>query len=90
MDDHMDQMFRIGSNNPAITVPAVQIYDQSRRQREPQEGEEIDVSDPAGDQTKVVQSQDFKYNVGWRKVVRNFSPSYHTLKLPAFPLMTVS
>jgi hypothetical protein len=86
MDDHMDQMFRIGSNNPAITVPAVQIYDQSRRQCKPQKGEEVDVSDPAGDQTEVAQSQDFvsghsptKYDVGWRRVVRNFSPSYDTL-----------
>jgi hypothetical protein len=32
MDDEMDQMLRIGSNNPAITVPSSQIYEQSRRQ----------------------------------------------------------
>jgi hypothetical protein len=88
--DHMDQMFRIGSNNPAITVPAVQIYDQSRRQRKPQNGEGVDVSDPAGDQAKVAQDKDFvsgqrltKYDVGWRRMVRNFSPSYRTLYLPA-------
>jgi hypothetical protein len=83
MDDHMDQMFRIGSNNPAITVPAAQIYDQSRRQRRPQKEEEIELSDPAGDQVKVAECRDFvssqrlpKYDRGWRRVVRNFSPSY--------------
>ena len=87
----MDQMFRIGSNNPAITVPAVQTYDQSRRQRKPQNGEEVVVSGPAGDQTQVAQIQDFvsnrrltKYDVGWRRVVRNFSPSYGALTLPVF------
>jgi hypothetical protein len=86
----MDQMLRIGSNNPAITVPSSQIYEQSRRQSNPQEGEGVDVSDPAGDQTKGAQNQDLdsiqrvtKYDVGWRRVVRNFSPSYDALSLPA-------
>jgi hypothetical protein len=93
----MDQMFRIGSNNPAITVPAVQAYEQSHRQRKPQKGEGVQVSGPAGDQTEAAPSQDLvssqrltKYDVGWRRVVRNFSPSYDALPLPAFPLMTVS
>lgn len=80
--DQMDQMMRIGSNNPAITVPAGQIYDQSRRHRKLQNGEEVGGSDPAGDQEDVRQDQNYvsslrpsKYEVGWRRVVRNFSPS---------------
>lgn len=83
MEDHVDQMYRIGSNNPAVTVPAAQIYEESRRQRRSQKEEDVELAEPAGDQTKEAERHDFassqdltKCDVGWRRVVRNFSPSY--------------
>jgi hypothetical protein len=83
MEDHVDQMFRTGSNNPAITVPTGQTYDQSRRQSRSQKEGDVELADPADDQTKKAERPDCasnqnltKYDVGWRRVVRNFSPSY--------------
>ena len=83
-----DQMMRTGSNNPAVTVPAVPNHHQSRRQRKPREGEKGDVSDPAGDETAVAPNQELvpsqrltKYDVGWRRVVRNFSPSWFSVTM---------
>src|SRR5277367_518279 len=83
-----DEMYRIASNNPAVTIPALQAYEESRRQRKPQEGNKVEASDPAGDQTKMAPNHDFvssrgltKYDVGWRRVVRNFSPSWFSVTM---------
>src|SRR4051794_26084628 len=81
-----DEMYRRASNNPAVTVPASQAYGESQRQRKPEKGDKVE--HPAGDQTKTGPNDDFvssrrftKYDVGWRRVVRNFSPSWFSVTM---------
>src|SRR4051794_9705555 len=83
-----DQMTRVGSNNPAVTVPAVQRYDQSRRHWKGQNEEEVDNSQATSDETKISKDRGLvtsqhrtKYDVGWRRVVRNFSPSWFSVTM---------
>lgn len=77
---------RLASNNPAVTVPAVQNHAQPRRQRRPQKKGPVKESDPSGAQD--VENPDLeaaanltKYDVGWRRVVRNFSPSWFSVTM---------
>ena len=79
-----EQMTRMASNNPAVTIPASQT--QSQRQRKPQNGHVVKASDPAGDQEVENPDQPpiqnlTKYDVGWRRVVRNFSPSWFSVTM---------
>lgn len=80
----LQDLERIASNNPAMTVPASSTMSWNTRQRPTTAtsrvagGEQIN-SDPAGDMAIVKEedSQDLsKYDKGWRRVVRNFSPSW--------------
>ncbi|KAJ9664158.1 Plasma membrane sulfite pump involved in sulfite metabolism [Neophaeococcomyces mojaviensis] len=90
MDDQ--QLERLASNNPAMTMPAnVRLPEAADCSTSVQDdslgsagGTKI-LSDPAGDITKVRSATSFrpksKYDVGWRRVVRNFSPSWFSVTM---------
>jgi hypothetical protein len=71
-------MDRLASNNPAVSAPASQALDgEGHRQRKT-------VSDPAGDEAKVKVNGNMspsKLDMGWRRVVRNFSPSWFSVTM---------
>ncbi|KAI8935266.1 hypothetical protein NX059_007855 [Plenodomus lindquistii] len=77
MDDY--ELDRIGSDNPALTIPAAQrapIHRQALR----------DKSKAAKSKSKTSPNtallQDLtKYDVGWRRIVRNFSPSWFSVTM---------
>lgn len=80
-------MHDLAANNPAVTAPAAHTlyYPQSTapaisHQQNIHHGkEDIEASDPSG-QTVDVTKEELgvpltKHDVGWRRIVRNFSPS---------------
>jgi len=90
MDD--DQLERLASNNPAMTMPASSALpltmSRSRRQRSGTEdrppvddSSEDHISDPALNITTTSSNSyqpESKYDKGWRRIVRNFSPAWFT------------
>ena len=83
--DNEQELDKMASNNPAMTVPASQVISRnSRKDRLALEKTKTSFpSDPAVDSLSKASfdstepfSQPSKYNVGWRRVVRNFSPSW--------------
>lgn len=73
------------SNNPALTAPASEVLDNYLpRQRQRQWGENVPSSATAGveeskpDDDGQIQPRAVgfsKYDVGWRRIVRHFSPA---------------
>lgn len=93
------ELERLATNNPAMTIPASESLELSRRltrkqtkkdkspPKQQQNGETtFTTSDPAGDieevQTKDSNHPDLsKYDKGWRRIVRNFSPSWFSVTM---------
>lgn len=71
-----DKMDRLASNNPAVTVPASQALNGNRQR--------TTVSNPAGEVARAEINSNMppsKLDVGWRRVVRNFSPSWFSVTM---------
>ncbi|KAK5561407.1 Plasma membrane sulfite pump involved in sulfite metabolism [Exophiala xenobiotica] len=89
--DDEREMERIASNNPAMTMPASQIISSREmnrlRSRSRSQTKVLSSSDPAGDSETFIkapqtpESTPSKYEVGWRRVVRNFSPSWFSVTM---------
>lgn len=71
-------MDHLASNNPAVSAPASQALDtDGHRQRKT-------ISDPSGGEAKASvngRMPPSKLDVGWRRVVRNFSPSWFSVTM---------
>lgn len=92
MESNDKELMRLASNNPAMTMPAAQVLShtstvKSRASAPAMSASASDLTgDPAGDGLEPkaqryslpVQS---KYDVGWRRVVRNFSPSWFSVTM---------
>ncbi|EAT85980.1 hypothetical protein HBI56_024280 [Parastagonospora nodorum] len=76
MDDY--ELDRIASDNPALTAPALERTPLSRRKSyvKKQASNRSDNS-----QTTVSNAELTKYDVGWRRIVRNFSPSWFSVTM---------
>lgn len=89
-------MERIASNNPAMTIPASRVISQREfnrlRSRSHSQPKVQTSSDPSGGSETVVKRSrstpspspepiPTKYEVGWRRVVRNFSPSWFSVTM---------
>lgn len=75
------ELDRIASDNPALTAPAAQRIPVSRHRSH---GQAKQVSESSNDsQTALPESQPklSKYDVGWRRVIRNFSPSWFSVTM---------
>lgn len=80
---------RLASNNPAMTAPASRTATSrltlSRsRTRTRTQSETFEASDPSGEQETVQRNPTVeltKYDVGWRRVVRHFSPSWFSVTM---------
>ena len=87
----MDTHKEMAADNPAMTVPASHVLPRTSRQQasstdkqDHDSGASSQPSDPAGDDTtalKQIISRPTKYDVGWRRVVRNFSPSWFSVTM---------
>ena len=87
----MDSPEEMAADNPAMAVPASQVLSRvSRHDASNPDHHEHDSavssqpSDPAGDDTTALKqtiSRPTKYDVGWRRVVRNFSPSWFSVTM---------
>lgn len=87
----MDTPEGMAADNPAMAVPASQVI--SRPSRHEVNGAKhhdqdsaisSQPSDPAGDDMTALKqtiSRPTKYDVGWRRVVRNFSPSWFSVTM---------
>ncbi|KAL0256761.1 Plasma membrane sulfite pump involved in sulfite metabolism [Diplodia seriata] len=79
--DEKEQPPQYGDNNPACVPPA------SMSMRPPTGPiRTISVSTPSGESKRVEQNEDKaarqnKYDLGWRRVVRNFSPSWFSVTM---------
>lgn len=77
MDDY--ELDRIASDNPALTVPAAQRVP---IQRQTQNGKsKPPKSKPEPSSNTEVSQGSSKYDVGWRRIVRNFSPSWFSVTM---------
>ena len=79
-----EELKRMASNNPAMTAPASQIVAPDATQRHHTTQTSTEVSNPAGQQQVIPKEaikQLTKYDVGWRRVVRNFSPSWFAVTM---------
>jgi hypothetical protein len=76
MDD-TDVMDRVATNNPALTASALREPFSRRRSS----GKSRQTPNAADDSSSASNSvpQLSKYDVGWRRVVRNFSPSWFSV-----------
>ena len=87
----MDSPEEMAADNPAMAVPASQVLSRvSRHDASKPDHHEHDSavsfqpSEPAGDDTTALKqtiSRPTKYDVGWRRVVRNFSPSWFSVTM---------
>ena len=71
-----DKVDRLASNNPAVMVPALQALNGERQRKT--------VSSPVGEASKNGVNRSMppsKLDVGWRRVVRNFSPSWFSVTM---------
>ena len=85
------QLEKLAANNPAMTVPASSRLEHAEstanRQRTNIDASPIPSSDveDIGLTTKIEQTTSYystsKYNKGWRRVVRNFSPSWFSVSM---------
>ena len=85
-----DPFAAVASNNPAVTVPATQHlqHDLSHQHyRRPHSDDTLDVTDPSGASLSIPSSTEpplrppTKYDHGWRRIVRNFSPSWFSVTM---------
>ena len=86
-------MERMATDNPALDSLASQLIHpgraQSRQSRLSRQSRRttptfVEVSDPSGDQEIISREpsrQLAKYDVGWRRIVRNFSPSWFSVTM---------
>ena len=96
MEGDHEELMRLASNNPAMTMPAVQVLSRtsaaerktSRASLPTMSASASDLAgDPAGDKPPKPKPQQHafspqsKYDVGWRRVVRNFSPSWFSVTM---------
>lgn len=82
---------RMASDNPAMTVPANQaVVSRPPFERIRSRSKVVATSDPAADTDEMVKQASHqstlpgtttKYDVGWRRVVRNFSPSWFSVTM---------
>ncbi|KIW86800.1 uncharacterized protein Z519_12586 [Cladophialophora bantiana CBS 173.52] len=95
--DEDARMERIASNNPAMTIPASQMVSRPdfnrlrSRSSTQQTRRPVRRSDPSGDTESITTISKStspeailppsKYDVGWRRVVRNFSPSWFSVTM---------
>ncbi|KIW53921.1 hypothetical protein PV05_06329 [Exophiala xenobiotica] len=88
--DDEREMERIASNNPAMTMPASQILSSREmdrlRSRSHSQTKVLSSSDPSGGSETFIKAPTpeptpSKYDVGWRRVVRNFSPSWFSVTM---------
>lgn len=78
------ELERLASDNPAMTVPASQTVSRGKLQRQVSNRQAVKSSNPSGEQGTVIEKslqQLTKYDVGWRRVVRNFSPSWFSVTM---------
>ncbi|KAJ8118584.1 hypothetical protein OPT61_g468 [Boeremia exigua] len=75
MDDY--EVERVGSDNPAQTIPAAQLVLPSRQRSTGFIRPTIRQSEHG----RKTESLGTKYDVGWRRIVRNFSPSWFSLTM---------
>lgn len=77
MDDA--ELDHIASNNPALTAPEAQCIPTSRRRSS---GRTTQICTPSSDSVvSRAPPKLTKYDVGWRRVVRNFSPSWFSVTM---------
>ncbi|KAK5047789.1 hypothetical protein LTR84_006454 [Exophiala bonariae] len=89
MNDDDREKDRMASDNPAMTIPASHSISRPQFERIRSRGRAATTSDPAADMTEVTKqptsSSTFlaptRYDVGWRRVVRNFSPSWFSVTM---------
>jgi tellurite resistance protein TehA-like permease len=77
--DDKQELERLASDNSAMTIPASQTVSRGKLQRQVSNRQVVKSSNPSGEQGTVIEKppqQLTKYDVGWRRVVRNFSPSW--------------
>jgi len=88
--DDEREMERIASNNPAMTMPASKILSSREmdrlRSRSHSQTKVLSSSDPSGGSETFIKAPTpeptpSKYDVGWRRVVRNFSPSWFSVTM---------
>ena len=71
------------SDNPAVTAPATQQH-AIHHHRRPHSDNTLDVTDPSGAELSIPASglrNPTKYEHGWRRIVRNFSPSWFSVTM---------
>lgn len=87
-DENVDELQRMASDNPAMTAPASQSLNapltvSPSRSRNRANG--VTASNTAGDEAAAVsektQAQLTKYDTGWRRIVRNLSPSWFSVTM---------
>ncbi|KAF2849923.1 C4-dicarboxylate transporter/malic acid transport protein-like protein [Plenodomus tracheiphilus IPT5] len=77
MDDY--EMDRIASDNPALTAPAAQ---RAPIHRQTQNGKsKLPKSKSEAPANAAVPQNLTKYDVGWRRIIRNFSPSWFSITM---------
>lgn len=83
-------MRRMESNNPGMALPAGEVLSRAQfaRMRSQTSRNVVELSDPSGGQEEVIEKVQSsvdepltKYDVGWRRVVRNFSPSWFSVTM---------
>ncbi|KIW15041.1 hypothetical protein PV08_07828 [Exophiala spinifera] len=94
--DDEREIERLASNNPAMTVPASRVISQREFNRLRSRSHSLQkvqtLSDPSGGSETIAKRSrsspspspvppPTKYDVGWRRVVRNFSPSWFSVTM---------
>ncbi|KAH6865603.1 sulfite transporter Ssu2 [Alternaria rosae] len=77
MDDY--ELDRVASDNPALTAPAAQRA--PIRRLKSQGPTSTSAAQSTGSNTTVASGELTKYDVGWRRIVRNFSPSWFSVTM---------
>ncbi|KAF2036783.1 C4-dicarboxylate transporter/malic acid transport protein-like protein [Setomelanomma holmii] len=77
MDDY--ELDRIASDNPALTAPAAQRAPINRAKSHSRKNASPNGS--GNSQDTVTREELTKYDVGWRRIVRNFSPSWFSVTM---------
>lgn len=89
VSDEDGEKDRMASDNPAMTVPANQTVSRPPFERIRSRSKVVVTSDPAADTEEMVKQASHqstlpattKYDIGWRRVVRNFSPSWFSVTM---------
>ncbi|CAG5140659.1 uncharacterized protein ALTATR162_LOCUS756 [Alternaria atra] len=77
MDDY--DLDRVASDNPALTAPAAQRA--PIRRLKSQDQTTTSASQSTSSQATATSVELTKYDVGWRRIVRNFSPSWFSVTM---------